>query len=99
MGKWKKVPVEKIGFGFLKLPRFLKQEVLTPFPGELSLTFVFGLKGTKRKLRTSQESSIRQTWKGFAWAADLGEEAGVCQMLASMVWALLGRLGARGQVA
>lgn len=36
--------VVKIGFGFLKLPRFLRQELLTPFPGELSLTFVFGLK-------------------------------------------------------
>lgn len=85
--------VVKIGFGFLKLPRFLRQELLTPFPGELSLTFVFGLKRTKRKLRTSQESSIRQIWKGSAGAAAVGEEADICQMLASPVWALLGRLG------
>lgn len=37
----------KVGLGFLNPPRFLGQELLIPFPGELSLTSVFGLRGTK----------------------------------------------------
>lgn len=47
----------KIGLGFLNPPRFLRQELLTPFPGEMSLTVVLSLRGTKRRLRTSQEST------------------------------------------
>lgn len=66
------VLVVKIGLGFLNLPRFLRQELLTPFPGELSLTFVLGLRGTKTRLRTPQESSIRQTGRSSSGAAAIG---------------------------
>lgn len=57
MGEREGVLGVKIGLRFLNPPRFLRQELLTPFPGELSLTFVLGLRGSKRRLGTSQEST------------------------------------------
>lgn len=56
------------------------------FPRELNVTFMLILRGTKRKLRASQQSSIRRIRKGFPGAAVLEQEADACQMLASTVW-------------
>lgn len=63
------------------------------FPRELNVTFMLILRGTKRKLRASQQSSIRRIRKGFPGAAVLEQEADACQMLASTVWRGGGPLG------
>lgn len=63
------------------------------FPRELNVTFMLILRGTKRKLRTAQQSSITRIRKGFPGAAVLEQEADACQMLASTVWSVGGPLG------
>lgn len=54
------------------------------------MTFVLVLRGTKRKLRASQESSVRQARKGSSEAAAREQDADVCQMLAGPVWSVGG---------
>lgn len=57
-------------------------------PRKPNVTFVLVLRGTKRKLRASQESSVRRTRKGSSEAAAREQDADVCQMLAGTVWSV-----------
>lgn len=76
----------EIELSFLNLPRFLGQELLTPDPlGELSLTLVLGLRGTKRTFRVSHERNFRQTRKGSPEPRAPKRESDVCQILVSTV--------------
>lgn len=86
MCRRKEIQVIEIELSFLNLPRFLGQELLTPDPlGELSLTLVLGLRGTKRTFRVSHERNFRQTRKGSPEPRAPKRESDVCQILVSTV--------------